>query len=226
MEKKPDSYINYDDAIEYWSGVPATINGVLGGFGETSLPSTDVKGSRAFLKKLDLQFAEGHVFYGLDIGAGIGRVTRDFLSKVCDKVDLVEPVEQFVEEAHKALAELKSAGKIVDIYQIGMQDFIPSQGKYTVIWCQWCLGHLGDKALVEFLQRCKKGLEENGVIVVKENNTMFEDDFDETDSSVTRTDDKFRALFKEAGLELLSTQLQHGLPKKLYPVRMYALKPE
>lgn len=221
----PDSHINYDDAIQYWSGVPATVNGVLGGFGETNLPATDVKGSRAFLKKLDLQFPEGHVFYGLDIGAGIGRVTRDFLSKVCDKVDLVEPVAPFVQEAHRVLADLKQAGKVVDIFQIGMQDFLPQPGRYSLIWCQWCLGHLADKALVEFFKRCKEGLEAGGVIVVKENNTMFEDDFDDTDSSVTRTDDKFRALFAESGLELFSTQLQHGLPKKLYPVRMYALRP-
>lgn len=226
MEKKPDSYINYDDAIEYWSGVPATVNGVLGGFGETSLPATDVKGSRAFLRKLNLKFKEGHVFYGLDIGAGIGRVTRDFLSHVCDKIDLVEPVEQFVDEAHKSLAALKQEGKVVTIFQTGMQDFIPEKGKYTVIWCQWCLGQVGDETLLTFLEHCKEGLEENGVIVVKENNTMFEDDFDATDSSVTRTDDKFRTLFKEAGLTLITTQLQHGLPKNLYPVRMYALKPE
>lgn len=116
----------------------------------------------------------------------IGRVTRDFLSKICDKVDLEEPVPSFVEAAHKELAELKEQGKVGEIFPVGMQDFTPEKGKYWVIWCQWCLGQLSDKALVAFLKRCVEGLQPGGTIVVKENNIMTEDDFDATDSSVTR----------------------------------------
>lgn len=58
------------------------------------------------------------------------------------------------------------------------------------------------------------------------NNHLGEDVYDETDSSVTRTDEKFRALFKEAGLKIVSTELQRGFPKDLYPVRIYAAQPE
>lgn len=39
-----------------------------------------------------------------------------------------------------------------------------------------------------------------------------------------RVDDKFRALFQQAGLRLVKTELQNGFPKDLFPVRMYALK--
>lgn len=92
----------------------------------------------------------------------------------------------FVEAAHKELAPLKEAGVVGEIFGVGMQDFTPEKGKYWVIWCQWCLGHLSDKALVEFLKRCVEGLQPGGTIVVKENNSPVEDDFDETDSSVTR----------------------------------------
>ena len=66
-------------------------------------------------------------------------------------------------------------------------------------------------------------------IVVKENMSTDPkgwDIFDEKDSSVTRTDAKFRILFKEAGLRILATEVQKGFPKDLYPVRMYALRSE
>ncbi|CCF36602.1 hypothetical protein CH063_08135, partial [Colletotrichum higginsianum] len=39
-----------------------------------------------------------------------------------------------------------------------------------------------------------------------------------------RVDEKFRALFEQAGLRLVKTELQRGFPKELFPVRMYALK--
>lgn len=39
-----------------------------------------------------------------------------------------------------------------------------------------------------------------------------------------RTDQKFRALFKEAGMKVIATEIQRGMPKGLYPVRSYALR--
>uniref|UniRef100_A0A060THS7 Alpha N-terminal protein methyltransferase 1 n=1 Tax=Blastobotrys adeninivorans TaxID=409370 RepID=A0A060THS7_BLAAD len=220
----PDSHISYNDAIDYWSSVPATVDGVLGGFGNTVVPKVDIMGSNAFLKRLNLTPNPGSQ-YGLDVGAGIGRITRDFLGKVCDQVDLVEPVKSFTDQAHVQLQPLKDQGKIGTIHQIGMQDFTPEQGKYWLIWCQWCVGHLSDENLILFFQRCIRGLQPGGIIVVKENNCEGEDDFDETDSSVTRTDEKFRRLFDQAGLDLILTSQQRGFPRELYPVRMYALRP-
>lgn len=73
--EKADDSINYKDAISYWSSVPATVTGVLGGFGETTpVPKVDVSGSMGFLRRLGLsvQAGEGQVKYGLDIGAGYG----------------------------------------------------------------------------------------------------------------------------------------------------------
>ena len=58
------------------------------------------------------------------------------------------------------------------------------------------------------------------------NHQFGEDVYDETDSRVTRTDEKFRALFKEAKLKIVATELQRGFPKDLYPVRIYAAQPE
>ncbi|KAH3679881.1 hypothetical protein WICMUC_000624 [Wickerhamomyces mucosus] len=230
LSSKPaDSQINYNNAIDYWSSTPATVDGVLGGFGEkTSVPKADVMGSLTFLRKLKarMPLSEGQIKYVVDIGAGIGRVTRDMLHKVADKIDLVEPVVPFVKQMDVELKPLIEEGKIGTIYDIGMQDWNPENGKYWCIWCQWCVGQLPDNEFVNFLIRCKDGLQTNGTIIVKENNSFEEDVFDETDSSVTRSNASFQKLFKKAGLKLIAVELQRGLPKELYPVRMYALKPE
>ncbi|ODV85272.1 hypothetical protein CANARDRAFT_28538 [[Candida] arabinofermentans NRRL YB-2248] len=225
-----DSQINYDSAIEYWNSVEASVDGVLGGFGEsTSVPKADVIGSSTFIRKLKSRFSQekGKEKIGLDFGAGIGRVTRDFLHKVCDKVDLLEPVVPFVEQMKIELKPLMEKGKIGDIYEIPMQDWTPSEpGKYYLIWCQWCCGHLPDAAFLEWLDQCKTGLQDDGLLVVKENNTNSDEDvFDAEDSSKTRSDANFRKLFLKGGWKLIATDLQKGVPRELYPIRMYALKP-
>lgn len=227
MSEDHNKLINYDDAIEYWSSTPATVDGVLGGYGDgTSVPKADVVGSSTFLRKLKPRMIpeDGEIKYAVDIGAGIGRITRDMLHKFSDKIDLVEPVKPFVEQMKLELKPIQE--KIGTIYDIGMQDWTPDEGKYWLIWCQWCVGQVPDDELVKFLIRCKKGLQTNGTVVVKENNAIGEDVFDETDSSVTRSNESFQKIFKEAGYKLIAIQLQKGLPKELFPVRMYALKPE
>ncbi|KAI3405124.2 hypothetical protein KGF56_002080 [Candida oxycetoniae] len=221
-----DSQINYEDAISYWTSVPASVNGVLGGFGEqTAVPKVDIVGSLTFLRRLSSRMIcpAGEMKYTIDMGAGIGRITRDVLWKVSDKIDLLEPVVPFVKEMAKELVEVEKLGKLGEIYNIGMQDWIPDK-KYWMIWCQWCVGQLPDEALVQFWQKCRDALMENGTLIVKENIAPVEDIFDDTDSSVTRTDSKFRQLFSQAGFKLIATDVQRGMPKELYPVRMYSLK--
>lgn len=226
MSGQFDQKINYDDAVKYWSSQEASVNGVLGGFGNTVVPRVDIIGSNAFFKRLampDSKTSNGK--YALDIGAGIGRVTRDFLVNIADKVDVLEPAGPLIEQAKKELGP--HGKKIGEYYEMGMQDFIPEEGKYWLIWCQWCLGQLGDEALKGFLKRCIKGLQPGGMIVVKENNTTTgEDDFDDQDSSVTRSDENFRKVFADAGLQLVLKVQQKGMPKELFPVRMYGLKPK
>ncbi|EGV64474.1 proline di-methyltransferase [Yamadazyma tenuis] len=229
-EGNADANINYDDAIEYWSSVPASVNGVLGGYGEqTSVPKADIVGSSTFIRKLlsRMSVAEGEKKLTIDMGAGIGRITRDFLWKISDECDLLEPVKPFLDRMEAELQDVKQRGKLGDIYPVGMQEWeIPphKRGKYWLIWCQWCVGQLPDEELVKFWIKCRENLMENGTMIVKENIATFEDIFDETDSSVTRTDTKFRELFVQAGFKLIASDVQKGLPKELFPVRMYCLK--
>lgn len=227
-----DSQINYNDAIDYWSSVPASVNGVLGGFGEqTSVPKADIVGSSTFCRKLQARMVcpEGYKKLTIDMGAGIGRITRDFLWKISDTCDLLEPVKPFVAQMGPELQQVAAKGKLGDIYDIGMQEWAPAPekvGQYWLVWCQWCVGQLPDDELVQFWIRCREALIGNGIgtMIVKENIAPEEDIFDETDSSVTRTDAKFRQLFQEAGFKLIASDVQKGLPKELYPVRMYCLK--
>lgn len=226
----PNSLINYDDAIEYWLSVPASVNGVLGGFGEqTPVPKADIVGSATFLRKLltRMECPEGYRKLTIDVGAGIGRITRDLLWKVSDVCDLLEPVKPFVAQMQTELISVEQKGKLGQVFPVGMDQWqVPLEkvGQYWLVWCQWCVGQLPDDKLVDFWIKCRGALMPNGTIVVKENIAPIEDIFDSTDSSVTRTDGKFRELFARAGLRLIASEVQKGLPRELYPVRMYCLK--
>ena len=223
----PDTKISTADALRYWNSVSTTVDGMLGGYPEIS--RTDLKGSANFIAKLRReqasQSANGQLRRGVDCGAGIGRITAGFLSTVCEVVDVVEPVEKFAREVRGQ--KMAGNGCVGNVYVTGLEDWVP-EAQYDIIWNQWCLGHLADKQLLAYLERCKKALTMDGWVVVKENmgtNANGEDVFDQQDSSVTRTDQKFRQLFKEADMRLVKTEVQRGFPKGLYPVRFYALKP-
>lgn len=93
------------------------------------------------------------------------------------------------------------------------------------------MGHLKDWQLIEYVKRCRDALTETGILVFKENlSTDPNGDgmYDGLDSSVTRTDAKFRDIFRDAGMNVTVSELQTGFPKtfKLLPVRSYALRPK
>ena len=223
----PDANISASESLRYWNSISTTVDGMLGGF--PGISRTDLKGSANFLAKLRRehppQSANGPLQRGVDCGAGIGRITAGFLGTVCEVVDFVEPVEKFAREVKGQ--KMVGSGSVGSIYVTGLEDWVP-EAQYDLIWNQWCLGHLTDKQLVAYIERCKKALTTDGWIIVKENmstNVKGEDIFDQQDSSVTRTDQKFRQLFKETDIRLIKTEVQRGFPKGLYPVRFYALKP-
>lgn len=134
------------------------------------------------------------------------------------------------EEREKAEGEgEEEEGVIENIYITGLESWLPTE-KYDLIWNQWCVGHLTDAQLTTYLQRAADALTPSGILVLKENNSTDpegKDIYDEVDSSVTRTDDTFRRIFKEAGLNLIKAEEQLGFPRhlSLLPVRSYALRP-
>lgn len=228
-----DEKINPSASIEYWNSVPATANGMLAMLGRYPwYTRIDLRGSKSFLAKMRRIvpgcMTEGKLALGVDCGAGIGRVTEGVLSQVCETVDAVEPVEKFTWVLNDT--ELKRTGVIGDVYTLGLENWYPEK-KYDLIWTQFCVGHLKDFQLREYIIRCRDSLTESGILVVKENistDPNNQDMYDDLDSSVTRTDEKFRSIFQEAGMNLIASELQLGFPKmfKLLPVRFYALRPK
>jgi len=152
--------------------------------------------------------------HAVDCGAGIGRITKNLLTKLFTKTDLVDPIESFNKDVMEGeyLRVERDTGKIGQVFTMGLQQFTPEEGKYSVIWNQWCLGHLTDVDLVEYFKRCREGLvPDGGVIIVKENLTFGEDNFDGLDSSFTRTEKTFRRIFTKAGLKIIHVAEQHGM---------------
>jgi protein N-terminal methyltransferase len=220
-------------------------------------------------------------YRALDCGAGIGRVTSTVLLPLFDRVDLVEPVKKFVDQAKRNSDKGKEGwkslktGKGVRMWLAGLQFFDPRapaipldggqsqlvatvgskelswpnpeehfdlQDGYDLVMIQWCIGHLSDEQLVEFLKRCRKALREGengteGYIMLKENICKDTDGegagqlFDDDDSSITRcaapspafgsqlakfalhrSDKVFRQVFAAAGLEIVKREIQQGFP--------------
>ncbi|QPG98806.1 hypothetical protein C2857_000120 [Epichloe festucae Fl1] len=224
--------INSRASLDYWNKTSADEDGMLGGIpslggGFSSVSRIDLQGSRTFLARLGIGTKRDRrrVCSAVDAGAGIGRITKGLLLDVAREVDVIEPVARFTDA-------LRGHPGVRTIFNVGLEDWRPRPGvAYDIIWTQWCLGHLRDGDVVQYLRACRAVLRPgSGVIVVKENISIGgEDVFDGTDSSVTREDGKFRSLFEEAGLRLVRTEEQRGLPevppRRLLPVRMYALKP-
>ncbi|KAG8533169.1 uncharacterized protein KY384_001952 [Bacidia gigantensis] len=230
----PDAQISPGKSIAYWSSHPPTVNSMLGGYPQIS--RTDLRGSAAFWAKLLRQHPPSapSPMISVDCGAGIGRVTAGFLSDISSIVDVVEPVESFAKETGKQ--KLEGQGTIGEVFVKGIEDWTPEMGKYDLIWNQWCTLYLTDKHLVDYLKRCRDAIKRpDGWIIVKENTTKDirdghdgKDVYDEDDSSVTRTNEKLLDIFRDAGLTIVANEIQKGFPKGLglYPVRMYALRPE
>jgi protein N-terminal methyltransferase len=156
-----------------------------------------------------------------DCGAGIGRVSQTVLLKLFDKVDLVESDAKFLEKSREFLGE--DAKRVGEYINLGLQEFSPEKGRYDLIWCQWVLSHLTDDDLVEFLRRCKDSMGTRGLIGVKENCARFGREYDDEDSSVTRPEAEFEALFARAGLKVIKKARQTDFPDGLYPVEMWLL---
>jgi protein N-terminal methyltransferase len=215
----PDSRIDVTAAISYWSSIPATDAGVLGG--HPQINSADLRGSYLFVARL-LRQTSTPLSRVVDCGAGIGRVTRGVLRKIATTVDIVEPIRAFTDH-------IKDEPYVGKIFNVGLEQWdVGEAGVYDMVWHQWCICQLPDTQVVDYLIRVQTALVPGGWIVIKENLVGREaegDAYDHTDNTVTRSDRKFRNLFKQAKLEVVRGELQRGMPRNLYRIVMYALQP-
>ncbi|KAG7499139.1 N-terminal Xaa-Pro-Lys N-methyltransferase 1 [Solea senegalensis] len=211
----------YSNAEGYWKEVPPTVDGMLGGYGTIS--TIDLNGSKAFLHKF-LGEGEGATSPGcaLDCGAGIGRITKRLLLPLFKTVDLVDVTQEFLDKAKSYLGE--DGKRVGHYFCCGLQDFVPENGRYDVIWIQWVIGHLTDEHLVEFLRRCQKALRPNGLIVIKDNVSYEGVVPDEVDSSVCRDLPIVHSLVARAGLHIVHEEQQKNFPKEIFQVHTLALR--
>eukprot|EP00920_Eleutheroschizon_duboscqi_P027798 GHVT01068039.1.p1 GENE.GHVT01068039.1~~GHVT01068039.1.p1 ORF type:complete len:326 (+),score=60.14 GHVT01068039.1:654-1631(+) len=220
----------YAKAEAYWARKEASINGVLDGF--EAVHSVDLAASEKFMLEAKKKLAAlappvlMKFNYALDCGAGIGRVTKGFLLKLFDKVDLVEPIEKYVEVAKQTLPR----DRVIEFFKASLQDFTPPSKRYDCIWVQWCILYLTDSDLVAFLVRCRDSFAPNsGMVVVKENVVLDNTSgfqVDKEDNSIMRTDYHYRLLFSQAGFDVAFDMKQPNFPQNVYPVYMYCLVPK
>eukprot|EP00357_Protocruzia_adherens_P004189 CAMPEP_0114985742 /NCGR_PEP_ID=MMETSP0216-20121206/8038_1 /TAXON_ID=223996 /ORGANISM="Protocruzia adherens, Strain Boccale" /LENGTH=286 /DNA_ID=CAMNT_0002348097 /DNA_START=234 /DNA_END=1094 /DNA_ORIENTATION=+ len=209
----------YKKAADVWESKEATVKGVLGGFPE--LHDIDLVESFEFLNQY---VNTGMINNGtaIDCGAGIGRITKFLLANKFKKVDMVEQNPLYVEKA-KTYIDKPSIDRY---FCAGLQDFTPDQGYYDCIWIQWVIEHLTDEDLVAFLERCKAGITDSGIIIVKENTACEGFVVDKEYTSVIRSAAIFEHIFQKAGLKILNKQYQKQYPEDLYRVIMYSLVPQ
>ena len=229
----------YGTSAAYWASVAADVDGMLGGLGE--LHGVDVDASLGFIDDLR-RGLEGEVGVGapqergappplpadgvaLDCGAGIGRVSRCVLLERFRAVELLEPSRAFLDRAR---AELP-ADRVNALHEAPLQGFEPpAAGRYAVVWVQWVLNYLKDADLTAFLRTCATALAPGGRLILKESVSKEDNGFyvDRSDASITRTDSHFRQIFAAAGLHVAACRLQPGMPKGVFRVWMYSLRPK
>ncbi|KIW16714.1 hypothetical protein PV08_03903 [Exophiala spinifera] len=260
-----DSRISTAEQLAYWNQISADDDGMLGGYPQVS--RIDIQFSRTFVGKLrrlyppttppdEKRRTSKYAFArGLETGAGIGRVTFNLLSTLCEQIDIIEPIEKFTDVLTAPDSTLVRSGQLRRVYNVPLQEWTAattpswqsalnvqadadmdlsatsSQGRYDLIWNQWCLSHLSSEALVRYFASLIPLLAPDGWIIAKENlstDAFGKDIYYEEDSSVTRSDQNWRAAFEKAGLHIVKTQLQTGFPKELglLPVRIYAMRPK
>lgn len=215
----------YGKAMEYWSEQDASINGVLGGFGD--LHPVDVSASQKFLDQVFSPSVLGAVppeSIVADCGAGVGRISQFLLSKKFSKIDLIEPCGKLLKQAQIDLPKTVDASRLGEFIIAPLQTWNPAK-KYFAFWHQWVLLYLKDPDCVKYLERCRNNLVPGGVILVKENVAAKEFQLDTDDNSVTRTLEQYMQIFARAGLKVAFQAKQPRWPSMLYPVLMFALVP-
>lgn len=211
----------YSKSRDYWTQVPSTVDGMLGGYG--SLTQADLCSSAQFLAKLCNLGGLGTEL-ALDCGAGIGRVSQGLLLNVFEKVEMLDTCQEHLDNAREFMGD-KMFARVSAQHCCGLQEFEPSPNTfYDLVWIQWVIIYLSDSDFINLLARLKRSLKKDGYIVIKDNVTKAGCELDADDSSVTRSDLQLKQIFKKAGLELLEETYQKGFPRELFKVKYYALR--
>ena len=105
----------------------------------------------------------------LDVGAGVGRVSKGVLLRRCERVTLLEPCDRWLKQARRYLGN-KRAQRCTFVC-MALQDYAraPPAAAYDVVWVQWTLQYLVDAHVVAALRGLAASLTAHGALVIREN---------------------------------------------------------
>ena len=204
----------YEITKKHWEQSEGSDNGMLGG--NPQLHESDIKAS---ISILDFYTKKNIIKTDscLELGAGIGRVTKSLLKDYFTEIYIVEQDKKFSEVAKESLKDFSQVKGVINLpMQSTFSDLKLNDMKFNCIWIQWCIENLHDDDLVELLKQCKLHLSERGVIFIKEN--VVEDNskiaINTMDYSRVRSDAMFKELFKKAGLKIFKHQRHPDWPSE------------
>eukprot|EP00116_Pleurobrachia_bachei_P012332 sb/3472594/ len=87
----------YGTSHNYWTTVPSTVDGMLGGY--EHITHVDLAGSAEFLAKLLPDPANRTL--AIDCGAGIGRITKGLLLNCFERVEMLDTCQEHLDSAEK-----------------------------------------------------------------------------------------------------------------------------
>ena len=166
----------------------------------------------------------------LDVAAGDGRLTLNYLLRGYSRVDLFDRCEVGVKKAQKAL---KSHKKLGYISQATMQDF-EWCFNYSAIFMVWCAGYLSRKDLISFLQKAKARLviemervsrryQPESFIFLLDNVLEIDEGPVFAKGQQVRSEKEFDSIFKEAGVLIFKKSERLNMPGDYRDVRVWAL---
>jgi protein N-terminal methyltransferase len=119
---------------DYYSSRPNTFETMLGGF--TQVHDADIQESNQLLQALFKQY-NGKLgsSYCLELGCGIGRVTKNLLSRFFDRIDINDLLEEYCQQTRALFEDEEDKIDRAFACSIGelQLDHFP---KYDLIWAQ------------------------------------------------------------------------------------------
>jgi protein N-terminal methyltransferase len=236
VRKLSDKSRWYQKSSDYWNTQSATVEGMLGGLDKLS--ERDLRMSESFLDLLQRRHGlrTGAGCCCVDVGAGIGRITRAILLPRFAVCDMLEQNPAYLEESVNYIGSSSpDVGVVGKRMAMGMQDFEVEDaktgssclGRYSLVWIQWVCIYLTDDDFVSFICKLLLCLAPGGIICMKDNiaprgkkNGFV---FDKSDSSIMRSDKYMKALFAKAGAIVISEAKQQDFPNDVFCVKVYAL---
>ena len=103
--------------------------------------------------------------YIFELAAGNGRVTESILCKLFSKIDVLEQSDKLASNIQILQKDNKN---IKTIYVKNVENFY-FRRKYNIIFAERLFGNLTDSDVLSVLLKCKFNLEENGIIIIKDN---------------------------------------------------------